>query len=551
MAYNITQTDGTALISGGLADGTIDTTTTSLTLVGKNYPGYGTFLNQNVVRIVENFANGSSPVGPLPGQLWWDTSAKLMKINTATTKGAASQVFKPLATMSSGASAPNSPVTGEQWWDTSNLQLKVYNGTSWTTVGPVATSSTGNSGAIPDTIVSVSPSATYVVVKMYVDNTLVAIWSKESDFTTEVSGFATIKPGLNLSTAIANNAFQGNASSTLGIFRTGDSSATSVDNIILNGGVGAQTINGAVSLTNDSGLTVGAGSDGQILVTSDQLHVKGLTNNKDVIFSLNKGSVDTNFFKGNATSGLAEVYATPTAASSGFSVATKDYVDTRLGGGVGTTTFTANVNPSANVTYTLGNVTNRWSNVISQTSFTGNLFSANVDTTRSNIADLYIANSVFPTVGNTINLGSNGMRFNTIFGVSLQAQYADLAERFASDSAYPAGTVVALGGAEEITAASDALSDDVFGVISTKAAYLMNSSAGSDETHPAVAVNGRVPVRVIGPVKKGQRLVAAGNGLARAGSRSEVTAFNVIGRSLQNKLDDGEGVVEAIVKLNS
>jgi hypothetical protein len=453
--------------------------------------------------------------------------------------------------MSSGASAPNSPVTGEQWWDTSNLQLKVYNGTSWTTVGPVATSSTGNTGAIPDTIVSVSPSATYVVVKMYVDNTLVAIWSKESDFTTTVSGFATIKPGLNLSTAIANNAFQGNASSTLGIFRTGDSSATSVDNIILNGGVGAQTINGAVSLTNDSGLTVGAGSDGQILVTSDQLHVKGLTNNKDVIFSLNKGSVDTNFFKGNATSGLAEVYANPTASSSGFSVATKDYVDTRLGGGVGTTTFTANVNPSANVTYTLGNVTNRWSNVISQTSFTGNLFSANVDTTRANVSDLFIATSVFPTVGNTINLGSNGMRFNTIYGVSLQAQYADLAERFASDSAYPAGTVVALGGVEEITAASDALSDDVFGVISTKAAYLMNSSAGSDETHPAVAVNGRVPVRVIGPVKKGQRLVAAGNGLARAGSRSEVTAFNVIGRSLQNKLDDGEGVVEAIVKLNS
>jgi hypothetical protein len=551
MAYNITQTNGAELISGGLADGTIDTTTTSLTLVGKNYPGYGTFLNQNVVRIVENFANGSSPTGPLPGQLWWDTSTKLMKINTATAKGAASQVFKPLATMSSSASAPNSPVTGEQWWDTSNLQLKVYNGTSWTTVGPVATSSTGNTGAIPDTIVSVSPSATYVVVKMYVDNTLVAIWSKESDFTTTVSGFATIKPGLNLSTAIANNAFQGNASSTLGIFRTGDSSATSVDNIILNGGVGAQTINGAVSLTNDSGLTVGAGSDGQILVTSDQLHVKGLTNNKDVIFSLNKGSVDTNFFKGNATSGLAEVYANPTASSSGFSVATKDYVDTRLGGGVGTTTFTANVNPAANVTYTLGNVTNRWSNVISQTSFTGNLFSANVDTTRANVSDLFIATSVFPTVGNTINLGSNGMRFNTIYGVSLQAQYADLAERFASDSAYPAGTVVALGGAEEITAASDALSDDVFGVISTKAAYLMNSSAGSDETHPAVAVNGRVPVRVIGPVKKGQRLVAAGNGLARAGSRSEVTAFNVIGRSLQNKLDDGEGVVEAIVKLNS
>jgi len=547
MAYNITQTNGAELISGGLADGTIDNTTTSLTLVGKNYPGYGTFLNQNVVRIVENFANGSAPTGPLPGQLWWDTSTKLMKINTATTKGAASQVFKPLATMSSSATAPNNPVTGEQWWDTANLQLKVYNGTSWTTVGPAATSATGNSGAIPDTIVSTSPSATYVVLKMYVDNILVALYSKESSFTTAVTGFATVKPGLNLSTDVANNGFQGNATAALNLIVSGSTVAAS--SFLRNDQSG--TINGSLSVTNDTGIKAGAASDFEATISSGDVTLRNVTNNKDLILSVKKATVNTPVLKGNAASGLAEVYANPTAASSGFSVATKDYVDTQLGGGVGTSTFAANINPSANVTYTLGNVTNRWSNVISQTSFTGNLFSANVDTTRSNVANLYIGNSVFPTSGNTVNLGSNGMRFNTIYGVSLQAQYADLAERFASDSAYPAGTVVALGGAEEITAASDALSDDVFGVISTKAAYLMNSSAGSDETHPAVAVNGRVPVRVIGPVKKGQRLVAAGNGLARAGSRSEVTAFNVIGRSLQNKLDDGEGVVEAIVKLNS
>jgi len=547
MAYNITQTNGAELISGGLADGTIDNTTTSLTLVGKNYPGYGTFLNQNVVRIVENFANGSAPTGPLPGQLWWDTSTKLMKINTATTKGAASQVFKPLATMSSSATAPNNPVTGEQWWDTANLQLKVYNGTSWTTVGPAATSATGNSGAIPDTIVSTSPSATYVVLKMYVDNILVALYSKESSFTTAVTGFATVKPGLNLSTDVANNGFQGNATAALNLIVSGSTVAAS--SFLRNDQSG--TINGSLSVTNDTGIKAGAANDFEATISSGDVTLRNVTNNKDLILSVKKATVNTPVLKGNAASGLAEVYANPTAASSGFSVATKDYVDTQLGGGTGTTTFTANVNPAANVTYTLGNITNRWSNVISQTSFTGNLISANVDTTRSNVADLYIGNSVFPTSGNTVNLGSNGMRFNTIYGVSLQAQYADLAERFASDSAYPAGTVVALGGAEEITAASDALSDDVFGVISTKAAYLMNSSAGSDETHPAVAVNGRVPVRVIGPVKKGQRLVAAGNGLARAGSRSEVTAFNVIGRSLQNKLDDGEGVVEAIVKLNS
>jgi hypothetical protein len=79
----------------------------------------------------------------------------------------------------------------------------------------------------------------------------------------------------------------------------------------------------------------------------------------------------------------------------------------------------------------------------------------------------------------------------------------------------------------------------------------MNGAAGSDDTHPPVAVNGRVPVRVIGPVKKGDRLVSAGNGLARAGAKNELSPFNVIGRSLENKTDDGEGIIEAIVKLNS
>jgi hypothetical protein len=143
------------------------------------------------------------------------------------------------------------------------------------------------------------------------------------------------------------------------------------------------------------------------------------------------------------------------------------------------------------------------------------------------------------------------MWFNTFYGVSVQAKYADLAERFSSDQPYPAGTVVALGGVKEITAADEELSEDVFGVISTRAAYLMNGAAGDDVSHPPVAVNGRVPVRVIGKVKKGDRLVAAGNGLARAGAKNEISAFNVIGRSLEDKFDTAEGTIEAIVKLNS
>ena len=112
------------------------------------------------------------------------------------------------------------------------------------------------------------------------------------------------------------------------------------------------------------------------------------------------------------------------------------------------------------------------------------------------------------------------------------------------------GTVVELGGAAEITEVGAELSEKVFGVISTRAAYLMNSNAGTDATHPPVAMTGRVPVRSIGIIRKGDRLVSAGNGLARAASPGEATAFNVIGRALKDKLDVAEGTVEAIVTTN-
>jgi hypothetical protein len=77
----------------------------------------------------------------------------------------------------------------------------------------------------------------------------------------------------------------------------------------------------------------------------------------------------------------------------------------------------------------------------------------------------------------------------------------------------------------------------------------MNSQAGTDITHPPVAMTGRVPVKTVGQVFKGDRLVSAGNGMARAALAGEATAFNVIGRALQDKLDAGEGTVEAIVTI--
>ena len=164
---------------------------------------------------------------------------------------------------------------------------------------------------------------------------------------------------------------------------------------------------------------------------------------------------------------------------------------------------------------------------------------------------LQVTTSVTPIANLSVNLGSTSAWFNNIYGTAIHALYADLAERFHADAEYAPGTVVEMGGTAEITKVVAELSDKVFGVISTNAAYLMNSSAGNDATHPPIAMSGRVPVRVVGLIAKGDRLVSAGNGLARAGKQNELTPWNVIGRSLVDKTDTNESLIEAIVKINS
>ena len=138
-------------------------------------------------------------------------------------------------------------------------------------------------------------------------------------------------------------------------------------------------------------------------------------------------------------------------------------------------------------------------------------------------------------------------------GTATAAQYSDVAERFASDSVYTPGTVVALGGAEEITQVNEEASDEVFGVVSSleQAAFKMNDGAGNNETHPYIAMTGRVDVKVIGIVNKGDRLISASvPGYARAATKAECTAFNVIGRALTSKATAGQGSVLAAVRVS-
>ena len=148
---------------------------------------------------------------------------------------------------------------------------------------------------------------------------------------------------------------------------------------------------------------------------------------------------------------------------------------------------------------------------------------------------------------------SVGTLVSNLEGTATAAQYSDVAERFASDTAYTPGTVVALGGAQEITQVNEEASDEVFGVVSSieQAAFKMNGAAGNDATHPYIAMTGRVDVKVIGTVNKGDRLISASvPGYARAATKAECTAFNVIGRALTSKTEEGQGSVLAAVRVS-
>ena len=145
------------------------------------------------------------------------------------------------------------------------------------------------------------------------------------------------------------------------------------------------------------------------------------------------------------------------------------------------------------------------------------------------------------------------MRCNVIHATATSANYADIAERFAADAPMAEGAVVILGGAQEITETTEDKSNRVFGVVSSRPAYMMNAAAGNNESHPFVAMTGRTPVRVIGTVNKGDRLVSSSTkGTARAVADSEeINPFHVIGRALEDKYDDGIGMVNCVVRTNN
>lgn len=600
MAYTINLTDGNVFAT--IADGTTNTDS-SVTLIGKNYAGYGQFLDDNFIQMLENFSSASSGgnptaaqlASPLTGQLWWDKTNGLLKVWS----GAA---WKTISSATASASQPSPSIVGDLWYDSTNQQLKVCSvagapGT-FIVVGPAYSSSEGTSGAIPETVTS--GGTPHFVTSLYVNNTRVAIVSKDSSFTPDApvfTTFPTIYPGITL-TNTGSPVFAGSA--------TNAQTLDSLDSTDFMRATANTTTTGTVKVLNNTGLYVGtanvfnasvSGNDAQIKSTIStgnltiQANVSGTTYNVAQALGATGAFAVSNALTvgttasatGNITGGnlLTGGLVSATGNITGGNVNTTLVAATTLsatanvqGGNLRTTgliSSTGNITSSANISgsYIIGNGSQLTglSSAVSVTKIENGTSNAQIGASGGNLAitigaaanvvvidttTLYtnvvsVASIAKTGTSNVGNIGQIDNWFNKAFVTSYQAQYADVAERFAADEVMDAGTVVELGGTKEITKSRTDLSENVFGVISTKAAYLMNGGAGTDETHPAVAMTGRVPVKVIGAVKKGDRLVSAGDGIARSAKPGEATSFNVIGRALESKTTIEQGTVEAIV----
>jgi hypothetical protein len=199
-------------------------------------------------------------------------------------------------------------------------------------------------------------------------------------------------------------------------------------------------------------------------------------------------------------------------------------------GGAGVTGF-------ANVS---GNVTG--GNIITAgvVNATGNISGGNLSVSTGEVTLGSIVNANANGVG---NIGSASLYFNTIFATATSAQYADLAEMYETDRLYEAGTVVSFGGEHDITQSVIDCDRRVAGVISTNPAYIMNSALSADSALP-VALMGKVPTKVTGPVSKGDLMVSAGDGTAR--SHDNPPLGSVLGKSLEN-FTGVHGVINIVV----
>jgi hypothetical protein len=524
----------------------VDIATTDLALFGKGYAGFGERLNENFVKVLENFANTTAPANKIKGQLWYDTLVNQIKVWNGSK-------FKPVGSSTTSSAQPTNANTGDMWFDTNNSQLYVYSSTAWTLIGPTAVAGSGVTQVSSETIKD-NAGVNKSILKFITNDTTVGIVSAE-EFTpqTAIAGFATIFKGITLSTDISNNRFRGVATTATGLLLGDDTTIVLSDNFLRSD----TTDTAAGLITFVSGVAIGTASKSTITQASNDLTITNTVNNGDIIFNVKKGGVaDTTVMTLDGATGSVQFGAagiTDLTVSGTLTVTGTQVV-------VNTTTLSIEDN--------IIELNRNISSAAGMPNYSG-LKVNRGETSTATEQDLYwVWDETFADDGTTAYGNAGGawtafksgggdelsaptlvdIRANIVHATSTTAQYADLAERYAADAPMEAGDVVILGGDQEITLSTKELDSRVFGVISEAPAFLMNKDAGNNDSHPMVALQGRVRVKVQGKGKKGDRIVSSSTaGVARVVDLDQCTAFNVLGRLLQDKYDIDTELTECVI----
>ncbi len=539
MAYKINNTFGTLLVT--LADGTIDTATTDLTLIGKGYAGFGERLNENLVKLLENFNNTTTPSNKIQGQLWYDKTNNQLNVYTGSK-------FKPVGSPTPSTTQPTNAVLGDEWFDTTNNQYYIYNGTAWTLIGPTTVAGSGVTQFTSE-VVDDNTGVDKSILKMITNDVVVGVVSNQA-FTpssTETNGaaliaagFSTVAQGVQLSSSVASAKFRGTATDSDAMGGVAAANYLRSDS--------ADTTTGRLSIQSDDGIRIGAGNDITMTLSSDDLTIAQTTQDKDIIFTVNDGGVTTEALRIQGSTGRIEHLRVGDLTVDGtntiMNTSTLSVEDNII-------ELNRNISSNSGMPSFTGLKVNRGetSSATEQDLFWvwDETFADDGSTTYGNAGGAWTA---FKSGGGQNELSAATLvdiRANVVHAVSTSAMYADLAERYEADCDTQVGDVMILGGKAEITKCEHELSDAVFGVISESPAFLMNAQAGNNDSHPMVALKGRVMVKLQGTGKPGDRVVSAGDGEARVASLDECTAFNVLGRLIKHKYNEGTALSECVI----